>query len=490
MADINTLMKFIISQEGGKELLATLDDITKKKLQLGETTGRFANLIKAERQEQRMTNFAVREGIGVISAFTGESRILNQVIGSTVNSYSGASFAMSAMNSNLAKFAVPAGVAIGAFTLMNQLMEAQKQLWVDLEKAATANVDALKKYGMISDQEWKKVLERRLAAAEIEAKDAGGGFMSNLWANLIGGTSGLYANIMTDVLNKNTKVIEAKGAIKQHDEEIAKRLKQQADESERQLKALLAIRTTIGTEIGTRSLGVNIPGQKPNDLFDPLYLVKIFGGMDKQGGDIWKKQQELEMTEGLLINASGEDRLKLLERRKQLQQEINDLNKTDTELQQEALMILGNSLNQIQSAMDMFGISQTSLIGQMVSGFQRILEIVETIKAVQQGIHALSLLGIFHSGGVPVPMAHTGMMLGSNYQGHREAIVKMHSGEEIITPYDPRHRRNGGRSIGTNVNVNYNVRAIDARSFETTINTSQHRRSLVKTINRALRSNN
>jgi ribosomal protein S6E (S10) len=271
---------------------------------------------------------------------------------------------------------------------------------------------------------------------------------------------------------------------------MAKRLKQQADESERQLKALLAIRTTIGTEIGTRSLGVNIPGQKPNDLFDPLYLVKIFGGMDKQGGDIWKKQQELEMTEGLLINASGEDRLKLLERRKQLQQEINDLNKTDTELQQEALMILGNSLNQIQSAMDMFGISQTSLIGQMVSGFQRILEIVETIKAVQQGIHALSLLGIFHSGGVPVPMAHTGMMLGSNYQGHREAIVKMHSGEEIITPYDPRHRRNGGRSIGTNVNVNYNVRAIDARSFETTINTSQHRRSLVKAIDKALRSNN
>jgi hypothetical protein len=480
-------MKFNIEQSGGKELITTLDGVSRSQAIVANSTNRLTQLIRTERQEQRMTNFAMREGIGVISAFTGESRILNQVIGSTVNSYSGASFAMSAMNSNLAKFAVPAGVAIGAFTLINQLMDAQKQLWIDLEKAATKNVDTLKKYGMISDQEWRKILERRLAAAEMNAKDAGGGFFSNLWANLIGGTSGLYANMMTDILDKNTAVAEAKGQIKLHDEEIAKRLKQQADEAERQLKALLAIRSTIGTEIGTRSLGVNIPGQKPNAALDNLLF---FGGIDKQGGDIWKKQQELEMTEGLLVNASGEDRLKLLEKRKQLQQEINDLNMTDAEVQQEALMILGNSLSQIQSAMDQFGISQTSLIGQMVSGFQRILEIVETIKAVTAAINVIGKLGIFHSGGVPVPMAHTGMMLGSNYQGHREAIVKMHSGEEIITPYDPRHRRNGGRSIGTNVNVNYNVRAIDARSFETTINTSQHRRSLVKTINRALRSNN
>ncbi len=486
MADINALMKFIIEQEGGKELLATLDEVTRKKLNLGKETSKLNELIKKERKEQAMTNFAMREGIGVMSAFTGDSRILNQVIGSTVNSYSGASFAMSAMNSNLAKFAVPAGVAIGAFTLMNQLMDAQKQLWIDLEKAATKNVDTLKKYGMISDQEWRKVLERRLAAAEMDAKGAGGSFMSNLWANLIGGASGLYANMMTDILDKNTAVAEAKGQIKLHDEEIAKRLKQQADEAERQLKALLAIQTVTGREIGSRSLGVNIPGQRPNAVLDNL----LFFGGNKQGGDIWKKQQELEMTEGLLVNASGEDRLKLLEKRKQLQQEINDLNMTDAEVQQEALMILGNSLSQIQSAMDQFGISQTSLIGQMVSGFQRILQIVETIKAVTAAINAIGMLGIFHSGGVPVPMAHTGMMLGSNYQGHREAIVKMHSGEEIITPYDPRHRRNGGRSIGTNVNVNYNVRAIDARSFETTINTSQHRRSLVKTINRALRSNN
>lgn len=456
-------MKFVIEKTGDAELATALDGLEKKKLALGETTGRFTGLIRAERQEQRMVNFAVREGISAISAFTGENRILNQVIGGTVNSYSGVSFAVQAMGEKFAAFAMPAGAAVGAFFLMNTLMTEQKKLWADLEKAATANTDALKKYGLITDEQWRKVLVRRLDVAKEAEKNAGSGFSwDNLFAQLAGGSTGLYANIMTDVLNKQTAVVEATGKIKEHDKEVLEKNKKISEELQKQLE--LRIRTG---NIGVNRLGMNIPGVRPNVLRDDLLFTQ-----DTPMGDIQRKQNRLDDVEAeLKATASGERRVELLKERKKLQQDINDLNMTDIERQQEALSILGGSLSSIQNAMDRFGISQTSLIGQMIEGFQRVLAIVEAINAIQSAVSSFSsLLSII--GLVAAPAT-----------GGASAVPFI--GSTITAP----NVVDSGKSKG-GLQINYNVQANDSKSFGQMLDTPAHRRELNKAITRLYRSNN
>ena len=504
MADITGGMKFNIEQSGGKELKTTLDGISKSLDEVGvhaeKQSSSLSKFIARERTQNRERSFLFKESrnsillaSSALMAFGDASDGAGKKLGTSMTkgfiAMEGAGFAMSAL-----------GVATGGTsTAITALIGTGVGLYSFLSKSAEEikkTADELKEYRNILEQ---------VSSMHFSVGTFGVEYGSDAWNKLVAERKGFLQLTIETLKKEEVGLLRNMSLFKRNEEEklvamkeYLKVLGQRLAAEDSYNKFLEGIKKKEPEIQGVGSFGfqkspymfgagwqpeTGYTGRRINEL--PMFFE---GG--KQPGDIWKKQQELEATEGLLINASGEDRLKLLGRRKQLQQEINVLNMTDTELQQEALMILGNSLSQIQSAMDQFGISQTSLIGQMVSGFQRILEIVETIKAVTAAINAIGMLGIFHSGGVPVPMAHTGMMLGSNYQGHREAIVKMHSGEEIITPYDPRHRRNGGRSIGTNVNVNYNVRAIDARSFETTINTSQHRRSLVKAIDKALRSNN
>ena len=209
----------------------------------------------------------------------------------------------------------------------------------------------------------------------------------------------------------------------------------------------------------------------------------------------------------------------LLEKRKKLQEEINNLNKTDEEKLKSGLNELGSTLGSIQNAFNIMGVSADSFLSEFITGLQDALSIVKTIEETIQLIHDIKMAGgilsfltglfslgsIFatagastpvvgevgflgHTGGIPI--AHSGSMLGSNYQGNREAIVKVHAGEEIITPYDPRHRKNGGSATGGSINVNYNVSANDSRSFESMVNTPGHRRALQKAFARAMRSTN
>lgn len=198
---------------------------------LGEEGRRYQSLIRQERMEQRQTNFAINEGIGVVEAFTGKSKILSDVVGGSVNSFSGVSFAVKAMGENFIKYATPLAAAAAGFFAVNKLLEMQEALTNNLIEAQKKHIELLHDLGKLSDEQYKKQLQRQLDIAKLEAKGGTTGFWPLLGANLIGGQAGMMKQIAADMITAENKVLEIEKLIKAVDENITK-------EKEKQLKAV------------------------------------------------------------------------------------------------------------------------------------------------------------------------------------------------------------------------------------------------------------
>jgi hypothetical protein len=253
----------------------------------------------------------------------------------------------------------------------------------------------------------------------------------------------------------------------QKDLEWAARLLSEAEERVRQQKLLndaMKEGALILRQAKTESPeSINLKGTSPLTIADFIKQKGLLNvKRDELGGKIDAADQNAYRTERVKTNE--EEILQIIE--KQTRAEEERIRK-----QQEGLNILGSSVGTLQRAMDVFAISQESFIGTMIDGFNRILTVVEAINAVSQAISVISGLVSIASAPATGGLSLAGMLdIGSMVTGRR------------MSP-------SGGSSTSA-VNIQYNVKANDARSFDQMMNSPAHQRAVYKAVAQAVRSMN
>jgi hypothetical protein len=87
--------------------------------------GGLTDLIRKERQEDRMLNFGIRETLGAVQGLTGQNKLLTQSVMGAVESFSGMGFALNAMGFSM--LSLPIALLVGGITLITSLLKEQKE---------------------------------------------------------------------------------------------------------------------------------------------------------------------------------------------------------------------------------------------------------------------------------------------------------------------------------------------------------------------------
>jgi hypothetical protein len=109
---------------------------------------RFIQVIKEERQENRMRNFAIREGadaVGQLSNIMVGPNGLTKAVQSGMGSFFQFDFALKALGGTFAQFALPVSIAIGAIGLLvSSLRESERAAEASAAKMADLRLEAMK----------------------------------------------------------------------------------------------------------------------------------------------------------------------------------------------------------------------------------------------------------------------------------------------------------------------------------------------------------
>ncbi len=160
-----------IGSKAQMDLKAVQDQVSQSTKLVTGRTSEFVKLIREQRQEQRLQTFVYMELVRSLDAFGIKNKELLNTLSGGLQTYSGVSFALSAMGGKMAELATPIGIVATALDGITTLIAGVTQKTKKYEIALKSLRDLQYKYALISNEEQRKGLQKNIDDAEKELAD-------------------------------------------------------------------------------------------------------------------------------------------------------------------------------------------------------------------------------------------------------------------------------------------------------------------------------